>query len=422
VPRRLLLVLAAVLAAGLAAAGPVLVPAGRSDPGPAARPAATPAPGPPGGPAGPPAREPAYPDALFAPLDRPGPAFSAPPAALAASLTCAVPPNPAVPPNLAPAGRPGAVVRPGGVVQPGGVAVVRPGGIGRSTVLLLADTGVGTAASFGWNYQPALTATGIPWCASDAPGANNGDIQTRAEYVAYALREVRNRTGRRVAVVGHGQGALAARMALRFWPDLRDDVSDLVALAPPNQGTAAFDASCARACPPAYWQQRPGSMLISAVNSRQAGFPGVDYTIITSAMDEVVTPQPVASTLPFSPGPPSAPAGPPAPVSAVAVQDVCPGYVADHLGVGGYDAVAWALALDALTHPGPAVPARLNRAVCGAKFMPSIDGERFLDDAARAAAVLDAMPPPSVPTVGVEPAPRCWVLAQGCLRRGTGSA
>ena len=386
--RRLLLVVAAVLAAGLAAAGAdpdgwsAAGPGARSDPGPATR-------SDPGGAGGAPG--PAHPDALFAPLDRPGPAFSAPAASLATSLTC-------------PSG-------------PG-----RPGGGGRSTVLLLSDTGVGTAASFGWNYQPALTTAGIPWCASDAPGANNGDIQTRAEYVAYALREVRARSGHRVAVVGHGQGALAARMALRFWPDLRDDVSDLVALAPPNRGTAAFDATCVRACPPAYWQQRPGSMLISAVNSRQPGFPGVDYTIITSAMDDVVTPQPVASTLPIRPGRTDTPDGPPAPVSAVAVQDVCPGYVADHLGVGGYDAVAWALALDALTHPGPAAPARLDRTVCAAKFMPSIDDERFLDDAARAAPVLEAVPPPSVPTVRVEPAPRCWVLAQGCLRQGAGAA
>lgn len=400
-PRRLLLVLAAVLAAGLAAAGPALT--GRSDPGPAARSDPDPA-----GSARPaaPAPESAYPDALFAPLDRPGPAFSAPAAALAASLTCPTPPNRATPPN--------------GATQTNGATPTK--GAGRSTVLLLSDTGVGTAASFGWNYQPALTDAGIPWCASDAPGANNGDIQTRSEYVAYALRELRARSGHRVAVVGHGQGALAARMALRFWPDLRDDVSDLVALAPPNRGTAAFDASCTPACPPAYWQQRPGAMLISAVNSRQPGFPGVDYTIITSAMDDVITPQPAASTLPAGPGRTDAPAGPPGPVSAVAVQDVCPGYVADHLGVGGYDAVAWALALDALTHPGPAAPARLDRAVCGAKFMPSINGERFLDDAARAAAVLDAIPPPSVPTVRVEPVPRCWVLAQGCLRRGAGTA
>jgi pimeloyl-ACP methyl ester carboxylesterase len=276
-------------------------------------------------------------------------------------------------------------------------------------VLLLSSTGLDTGASFGWNYQPALSAAGITWCSSNAPGANNGDIQARAEYVAYALREIRARTGRPVDVVGHGQGALVARLVLRFWPDLRTAVSDVIELAPPNQGTEAFRATCARACPPAYWQQLPGSMLVSAVNSRQATFAGVDYTVITSSIDDVITPQPAASAL--RPG-----AGR---VREVAVQDVCPNYVADHLGLGGYDAVAWALAADALNNPGPADPGRLDRSVCDAGFMPAIDSQRFLDNSARAAPVLETVPPDGVPTVPAEPDPRCWVLADGCLTGGS---
>lgn len=366
-PRRVLLVLVVVLAA----AAPVLHPGGHPGSGTPASGIGTSTTSADGS-----DREPVYPDALFAPLERPGPEISVPAPALAASLTCP--------------GRP-------------------PGRPARDAVLLLSSTGVDTAASFDWNYQPALSAAGIPWCASDAPGANNGDIQTRVEYVAYAVRELRARTGRRVAVLGHGQGALAARMALRFWPDLRDDVSDLVALAPPNEGTAAFDAACKRFCPPAYWQQLPESMLVSAVNSRQRTFPGVDYTVITSSIDDVITPQPAASALPAGPGPPNGE------VHTVAVQDICPDYLADHLGVGGYDAVAWAVALDALTNPGPAMPARVDRAVCVAGFMPSIDSEQFLDNAARAASVLETEPPPTVPAVPAEPAPRCWVLAEGCL-------
>ncbi|MBA2323785.1 MAG: lipase [Pseudonocardiales bacterium] len=357
-PRRLLLVLA-VFAVALA---PALHPAGQPS---------TVGSGPALGTTG----RPAYPDSLFAPLDRPGPVFSVPAPALAASLRCAVP---------------------------------HAGGPPRAPVLLLSSTGLDTSASFDWNYQPALSAVGITWCTSNAPGANNGDIQLRAEYVAYAVREMRARAGRLVDVIGHGQGALAARVALRFWPDLRDDVSDLIALAPPNQGSAAFQTVCSQACPAAYWQQRPDSMLVSAVNSRQPTFAGVDYTVITSTIDDVITPQPVASTLRTGSGR----------IRTIAVQDVCPGYVADHLGIGGYDAVAWAIAADALNNLGPADPARLSRAVCGAGFMPAIDTERFLGNSARAAPVLETIPPAGVPTVSAEPAPRCWVLAAGCLSDG----
>lgn len=355
-PQRLVLMAAIMLAALV----PLLRPASQTPPG-ASGPAAE--------------SPPAHPDSQFGPLERPGPAFSVPGPALAASLRCTPSPRP---------------------------------GPARDSVLLLSSTGLDTGASFDWNYLPGLSAAGIPWCTSDAPGVNNGDIQARAEYVAYALREIRTRTGRPVDVVGHGQGGLVARLVLRFWPELRTTVADLVELAPPNQGTQAFRATCARACPPAYWQQLPGSMLVSAVNSRQQTFPGIDYTVITSIIDDVITPQPGASALPPGPGR----------VSDVAVQDVCPNYVADHLGLGGYDSVAWAVAMDALDNPGPADPNRVDKTACTTGFMPAIDAERFLDNSARAAPVLETVPPEDVPTVPTEPEPRCWVLADGCLTGG----
>ena len=353
-PRRLVLVLAVLLAA----LAPLLLPAREA---PIGMPGAAIAEAPP-----------ARPDSWFGPLERPGPEFSVPGPVLAASLSCTPPITPGPP---------------------------------RDAVLLLSSTGLDTAASFDWNYQPALSAAGITWCTSNAPGANNGDIQVRAEYVAYALREIRARTGRPVDVIGHGQGALVARLVLRFWPDVRTAVSEVIALAPPNHGTEAFRATCAHACPPAYWQQLPDSMLVSAVNSGQATFPGVDYTVITSGIDDVITPQPAASDLPPGPGR----------VSNVAVQDVCPDYVADHLGLGGYDAVAWAVAMDALNNPGPADPRRVDKAACDVGFMPAIDAEHFLDNSARAAPVLETGPPDGVPGVPAEPEPRCWVLADGCL-------
>ncbi|MGH9009663.1 MAG: hypothetical protein ACRDYF_07420 [Acidimicrobiia bacterium] len=42
-----------------------------------------------------------------------------------------------------------------------------------------------------------------------------------------------------------------------------------------------------------------------------------------------------------------------------------------------YDAVAYALAIDALTHDGPADPARIDPAVCSEEFHPGVDRQTF---------------------------------------------
>jgi len=56
----------------------------------------------------------------------------------------------------------------------------------------------------------------------------------------------------------------------------------------------------------------------------------------------------------------------------VAVQDICPGRVVDH-GQSLFDAVFAAVFVDGLKHPGPADPARIDRAVCSQGFAPPID-------------------------------------------------
>ncbi|MEU0155564.1 hypothetical protein ABZ071_27395, partial [Micromonospora fulviviridis] len=76
-------------------------------------------------------------------------------------------------------------------------------------------------------------------------------------------------------------------------------------------------------------------------------------------------------------------------ITNVALQDVCPADLAsEHLAVGTYDAVAYALALDALDHHGPASPARIDPAVCGKLFMPGVDPVRFAANYAALGAVI----------------------------------
>jgi len=65
----------------------------------------------------------------------------------------------------------------------------------RVPVLLLAGTGIDSGNNFSWNWEPALTKAGEPWCTSDVPDGsasyhNYADMQVRGEYVTYAIRTV----------------------------------------------------------------------------------------------------------------------------------------------------------------------------------------------------------------------------------------
>jgi hypothetical protein len=61
----------------------------------------------------------------------------------------------------------------------------------------------------------------------------------------------------------------------------------------------------------------------------------------------------------------------------VAAQEICPLDLSEHLAMGTYDPVAYALVLDALTHAGPADKARIDRRVCTQAFMPGVDPAAF---------------------------------------------
>src|SRR3954471_8677246 len=123
-----------------------------------------------------------------------------------------------------------------------------------------------------------------------------GDIQVSAEYVVFALRRMREQAGRRVSIIGFSQGGMIGRWALRWWPDTRADVEDLVGLAPSNHGTASARTVCQSSCPAAYWQQRDDSRFTAALNAGQETFAGIDYTVAFTHADEVVTPNADAAT------------------------------------------------------------------------------------------------------------------------------
>jgi hypothetical protein len=272
----------------------------------------------------------------------------------------------------------------------------------RPTVLLVHGTSLDAQGNFAWNWIPALTARGWPVCTADLPAFGQDDIQAAAEFVVHAIRETARLNGGPVPVIGYSQGGMVPRWALRYWPDTRAHVSELIALAGSNHGTVLANGACNADCPESNWQQSLDSAFITALNASFETLPEIDYTNVYTHFDEIVQPN-LDDT-----GSTSLAGG--ANVTNVAVQDVCPGHPADHLAMGSYDPVAWALALDALDHDGPADPLRLDLTVCGEPFMPGVDPATFAQDYAAMLAVITQANADSRRTPA-EPPLKCYVGA-----------
>ena len=219
-------------------------------------------------------------------------------------------------------------------------------------VLLVHGTFATPDENWSWNYGNALPAAGYDVCTVRLPDRATGDIQVASEYVVYAVRKIAERSGSKVDVLGHSQGGLEPRWAVRWWPSLRTKVDDLVMIGTPNHGTVVADAAVQQTgAPPAAWQMRTTSRFIAALNSGDETPGPISYTSLYTLSDELV--QPVVPT----------------PTAAVAggrnllVQDLCRGRVVDHVGLA-YDAAVHDMVIDAFTHPGTADPARFDRSTC----------------------------------------------------------
>jgi triacylglycerol lipase len=212
-------------------------------------------------------------------------------------------------------------------------------------VLLVHGTGSTAAESWDHDFAKTLPAQGYDVCTIDLPARSLDDIQVASEYVVVAVEEMSARTGRRVDVVGHSQGGLEPRWALRWFPSIRGLVDDYIAMSAPQHGSQDAAGACAAgSCAPAVWQQVPGSAFLKALNSGDETPGDVSYTSIYSLTDEVVP--------------------------------ELPGRPVNHVGMLTH-AVAHALVLDALGHAGPADPSRVAASACLVPLAPGIDAADF---------------------------------------------
>lgn len=230
---------------------------------------------------------------------------------------------------------------------------------GPQPVLLVTGTGVTGAEAFFLGSGPLHTLN-RPICYVDFPYRTTGDIQVSVQYLVAAIRRTYQLAGRRIAIFGISQGGLLPRWALTYWPSLRGKVTDVVAVAGTQHGSAILGpCSTVSPCIPAEWQQMAGSKLLTAINAQPDESPGsTSWTTVRTETDEVVQPQTGSS-------PTSALAG----ASNISIQAVCPGRKVGHVA-SALDSVTFAAFVDALKYSGPAKVSRLPADVCAKPYAP----------------------------------------------------
>ncbi len=224
----------------------------------------------------------------------------------------------------------------------------------------------GTLANMNDNWQaasPILANHGYCVFAFNYGGSSptadfqgTGDIAASAQQLATFVNQVLAATGAaKVDLVGHSQGGMMPRYYINFLGGAAK-VATFVALAPSNYGTTLdgltqlglqlgiimpINSALSTVCT-ACVEQEEGSAFLKTLNATPT-VPGVNYTVIESRDDEVVTPY----TNAFLPAAPN--------VTNITVNKQCILDSSDHLEIAA-DPVAMADMLNALD---PAQPVRV---------------------------------------------------------------
>lgn len=187
----------------------------------------------------------------------------------------------------------------------------------------------------------------------------SGPVRDSAEELAAFVERVREATGaRQVDFVGHSQGGMMPRWYLGFLGGA-PAVDELIGIGPSNHGTegvlvpsdagALLVESSGEVCA-ACADQQAGSEFMQELNSIGDTVAGVDYTVITTRYDEVVTPY-ESQLL----------EGRAQDVTNLLIQEKCPLDVVEH-DQAPNDPVVHRMVLQALDEDGPADPA--HQPVC----------------------------------------------------------
>ncbi|KAK1074624.1 hypothetical protein LTR74_000867 [Friedmanniomyces endolithicus] len=241
-------------------------------------------------------------------------------------------------------------------------------------IILVPGTGDTGYTTFRGSYIPLLTNSPIGdpvWL--NIPGYLLNDAQTNAEYVAYAINYISAISAhRQIAVLGWSQGNIDTQWAFKYWPSTRSKVTDHVAFSPDYHGTVLANfLALGEPLPPSVLQQEYTSTFITTLRAEGGDSAYVPTTTVYSGfLDEVVEPQQGVGASAFLKD--ARGVG----VSNNEVQSICAGQPAGgfytHEGIL-YNALGFALAVDALSHAGPGKVSRLDLGrVCGDYLTPGL--------------------------------------------------
>lgn len=165
-----------------------------------------------------------------------------------------------------------------------------------------------------------------------------GPIDKSAEQLRAFVDKVLAATGAaETDLVGHSQGGLMPRYYLKFLGGAAK-VNALVGLGPSNHGTTLNGLTnllpyfpgvgdLLSKSTPSLAEQTAGSAFLAKLNAGGDTVPGVDYTVIATKYDEVVTPY----RSQFLDGPN---------VRNVLLQDLCATNLSEHVALGLFDRIA----------------------------------------------------------------------------------
>ncbi|CAG8891263.1 unnamed protein product [Penicillium egyptiacum] len=246
-------------------------------------------------------------------------------------------------------------------------------------VLLVPGTADPAGSTYYFSYAKLFTAnphTDPVWV--NIPENSLGDIQSNAEYVAYAINYISALSQRPIGVLTWSQGSIDVQWALKYWPSTRAAVSDFMAVSGDFHGTllAALCVFAKPFCSPAVQQQAYDTRFIRALRGEGGDSAFVPTTSVYSGNDFIVQPQSgewASAALGDVRG---------VGVSNVQVQVAC----ARGAAGGSYshsamlvNPLAYALFVDALVHDGPGKLERIDLdAVCGESLAPGLDMDDFL--------------------------------------------
>ncbi|WP_424214520.1 esterase/lipase family protein [Streptomyces sp. BI20] len=183
-----------------------------------------------------------------------------------------------------------------------------------------------------------------------------GPVEESAGQLASYVDRVLAATGAaEVDLVGHSQGGMMPRWYLKELGGAAK-VRALVGIAPSNHGTTLLGLTgllpyfpgardLLTANTPGVADQIAGSPFMTRLNAGGDTVPGVDYTVIATRYDEVVTPYRTQ----FLDGPN---------VRNVLLQDLCPVDLSEHVTIALTDRIVWHEAANALD------PAHAERTTC----------------------------------------------------------